>query len=373
MKRTELYETHLKHHATMTPYQGWEMPLHYTSILKEHTIVRQGVGVFDCSHMGEILIAGKESHAFVDFLISNTFSMLKAPKGSIGEKRERFKTVYSGLLYENGTFVDDVIAYKLKDKAVLVVNAGNIEKDFSWVTHQAKAYGSDVEVRDLSEAYSLLAVQGKESQAVIDKIFPGLFQTLAPFEGAVEPYGEEGKAFCMASKTGYTGEPGMEFIFPNGDVKAFFEKFVKAGAVPCGLGSRDTLRLEKGYSLYGHEIDDKTNVLEAGLKWTVDFSKEDFIGKKALLHLEREVLSRYLRGILVEERGIPRQGDALLDQDNRCIGRVTSGAYSPLLKKSIALGYIDTAYTDKILWIQSVKNSSENKRLKAHRHKRVFI
>ena len=353
MKKTALNEVHQKLGAKLVDFHGWELPIQYNSILKEHSAVRDGVGVFDCSHMGQIFIKGPDAHKFTDYLVCNKFSNMIEGEG-----------VYSPLLYENGTFVDDLICYALHpDKVLLIVNASNVEKDYNWILKNKEGY--EVSVENASDEFSLLAIQGKTAAVLLEKIFPKIYEAQAKFS-IVESntFGDK----CFIAKTGYTGEEGVEVIIKNKHAAKLLEQCVEFGATPCGLGARDSLRLEKGYSLYGNEIDETRNVLEAGLKWTVDFDKENFIGKKALLKIQEDRPTRKLIGFKAKGRFIARHGDIIMDHNQKEIGVVTSGIYSPTLKEPIGLAYIDRTYTEKTIVLKMSKKVGE-----ADITKRTFV
>ncbi len=355
MKKTALFETHLKLNGTMIDFAGWSLPIQYTSIIKEHLSVRQGVGVFDCSHMGNIFIDGKGTITFLNYLIANNMSKITLQK-----------TIYTLLLYENATIIDDVMIYlKNEEEAILIVNACNIEKDFNWIKEKANSFSKTLNVVNHSNEYSLIALQGKESKKVSDRILKGVFDALKPFSFIEASYQNKS---CLISKTGYTGEDGIECMIPNKMATSLFKSFIENGAIPCGLGARDCLRLEKGFSLYGHEINEDINPIEAGLEWTVDLRKEDFIGKKALIDIKKKGIRKSLNGFIIEERGIARHQSKIYDKKKNIIGSVTSGVYSPILKKSIGLAFISKTYCDPIFWIESKK-----KLLKATKHKRKFV
>lgn len=355
MQKTALYNLHTELKAKIVDFHGWALPIQYQSILKEHLAVRENSGIFDCSHMGQFFLEGADTHSYIDSMISNQFLNIDIEKG-----------VYSPLLYENGTFVDDLIAYKLSDtEALIIVNASNIEKDFAWFQQHLKNSSLNVNLRNESEQYSLLAVQGKQVANVIDQVFPDLFQSLNSFQIRQLEFQDE---ICYIAKTGYTGESGIEIIVKNQQAESIMRSFLDAGVQPCGLGARDSLRLEKGYSLYGNDIDDSSNALEAGLSWTVDFDKENFIGKQALLDLKQNGLKRKFIGFKMIGRNISRSGDQILNSENQVIGKVTSGVFSPLLKQGIGLAYIDRDYKEPKIQIQMNKKIGE-----AEVTKRCFV
>jgi len=352
LKKTALYDAHLAHGGRMVDFGGWSLPVQYLSVIREHEAVRGACGVFDTSHMGQLFVRGKGSVPFLQKLLSNNVDRIGAGR-----------SIYSGLLTEAGTFVDDLIANRVSDEEfLLVVNASNIDKDEAWIRKHAA--GFEVTVENASETLSMLAIQGKTAPALLEKLFPGEYGKLGSFSFSRAAWKGAPAFFC---RTGYTGEAGVEVILPNEAAPALFEAVLAAGAVPCGLGSRDSLRLEKGYSLYGHEIDDTTNALEAGLGWTVDFSKPDFIGKSALAAVKAEGPKRRLVGLVMEERGVPRNGYPVHGLGGEAIGAVTSGTFGPSLKENIALAYVPAAYREP-----QVKVAIRDKQLTARITKRDF-
>lgn len=332
VKKTPLYETHLKLGAKMTEFGGYSMPIQYTHIVEEHLAVRNDAGLFDISHMGEFVITGKGAENFVSFLVTGDPTSL-SDGGAL----------YSFLCNQEGGIVDDVILYKMnRERFMLVVNAANIQKDEKWIRSHLR---EGVAFQNQSDAIALLALQGPEAAAILRK---------TPFhEGSdlgrntlitFEVRGEK----VLISRTGYTGEDGFEiFVSPPFSLEVW-ETLMKAGKgfglKPVGLGARDTLRLEGRLPLYGHDIDEGTTPFEAGLGWTVALKKPDFIGKEALLRQKKEGITRKLVGFEMVEQGIPRPGCPLFKE--KPIGKVTSGSYSPSLKKNIGLGYVHVSFSD---------------------------
>lgn len=328
LKKTPLHELHQRLGGRMVDFGGWSLPVQYTSVIAEHQIVRRDCGIFDTSHMGQFFLRGKGVPDAVDRLISNDFRSL--PFG---------KAQYAGLLTEAGTFIDDLIAYKIsEEETLLVVNAGNIEKDLAWVKKQMPA---GISVSDESPAWAMLAVQGPKAPGVLEAVFPSTHLKLPSFGFTKTAW--NGQPVWYA-RTGYTGEDGAELLVPASSGSALFEALMAAGAKPCGLGSRDSLRLEKGLSLYGHEIDDTTNALEAGLAWVVGFQKPGFIGKEALVQIKAAGAARRLTGLVMEGRSVARAGYPVLDMNGTAIGQVTSGTFAPTLGKNIALAYLSKGY-----------------------------
>ena len=333
MKQTALYEIHKALGAKMVPFAGYEMPVQYEGVNAEHITVRNSVGVFDVSHMGEFLIEGPNALNLVQSVCSNDAAHL-----AIGQAQ------YSCLPNSNGGIVDDLIVYRLKELAfLLVVNASNIEKDWNWI--QSKN-SENVKMKNLSDDYSLLAIQGP---AAVEAMQP-----LSSFDlSAIKFYHFKEGDFAgidgvIISATGYTGSGGFEIYCKNKDVKHIWNSIFEAGnsfgIKPIGLAARDTLRLEMGYCLYGNDIDDNTSPIEAGLGWITKFSKT-FTNSDNLQIESKEGVKQRLIGFELLERGIPRKGYEIIGTDGLTIGEVTSGTMSPSLGKGIGMGYVKTNYT----------------------------
>jgi len=334
MQRTPLYETHKKLGARMTEFGGWEMPVQYKGIRAEHQAVRNQVGLFDISHMGEIIVRGPDAKSAVQYLTCNDLNRLEAGKCQ-----------YSALLTPEGTFVDDIIIYPLaNDHIFICVNAGNTDKDFDWI--QSRTVGS-VTIRNESADWCQLAVQGPKAEAVLHNLFGETVTSLGRFAFTFVNLQSHQ---VLVSRTGYTGEDGFEIYGPAAVATDLWDQLMDAGKdhdlMPCGLGARDTLRLEVNYPLYGHEISDQTHPFEAGLAWIVKLNGDDFIGKAALEVIKKEGWQRQLVGINMEDRGIPRQGYALYDADRR-VGEVVSGTLSPSLGTAIGTAYVARSTVDK--------------------------
>ncbi|WP_460219550.1 glycine cleavage system aminomethyltransferase GcvT [Psychroserpens sp. MEBiC05023] len=330
MKNTALTATHEALGAKMVPFAGYNMPVQYDGVNIEHEAVRTGVGVFDVSHMGEFLIEGPHALDLIQKACSNDASKL-----TIG------KAQYSCLPNDDGGIVDDLIVYKVKeDTYLLVVNASNIEKDWNWISSK-----NDVgaEMRDLSEEYSLLAIQGPKAVEAMQSLSSHDLSEIKFYNFIVGDFA--GIDHVIISATGYTGSGGFEIYCKNAEVKQIWDKVVDAGAKPIGLAARDTLRLEMGYCLYGNDIDDTTSPIEAGLGWITKFSKK-FTNSEALEDEKRRGPERKLVAFELDERGIPRQGYDIVDSSGRTIGNVTSGTMSPSLGKGIGLGYVPTIFTE---------------------------
>ena len=335
MKKTTLYNIHEKLGAKIVEFAGFLMPVQYSSIIAEHKSVRNSVGVFDVSHMGEVFVSGDNALDFVQHITINDASKLIPGR-----------VQYSAMCYPDGGIVDDLLVYKISDtQFMLVINASNTEKDFTWMVQNNK-FG--VVLENKSDEYSLLAIQGPKSKETLQKICDKELnlEYYNFFEAKIAGYN------MIVSRTGYTGELGFEIYF-KGDVKIAEEvwnKIFEAGKEfdiqPVGLGARDSLRLEMGFCLYGNDIDQTTNPLEAGLGWITKLSKENFIGKDALLKIKANSLKRKLTPLTSDEKAFPRHGYDLT-VDSKKVGTITSGTVSPVLEKPIALGYIDSEYTNE--------------------------
>ncbi len=322
-KRTALYEEHCALNAKIVDFAGWDMPVQYTSVKDEVLAVRNKVGVFDVSHMGEFWVKGKEAGKFIDYLVPN--AILDAPNG---------KAVYSPLCRENGTTIDDLIVYKFSAEEYLIcVNASNIDKDFNWM--KSKHNGFDCTLENHSDKYSLLAVQGPETFKVLSSLIPNLVDS-EYYSVAKNQY--EGSEVIMA-RTGYTGEDGFEVFGSHATIKKLWSALIKNGVTPCGLAARDVLRLEVCYPLYGHELNDETIPQEAALNWTLKFNKTNFIGKDAL----NSTKPKYKLVKLILDKGIARDGYSVENEAGQTIGTVTSGTLSVVLNKGVCLARIDIA------------------------------
>ena len=335
VRKTALNAVHRQMGAKMVDFNGWDMPVEYPSvggIIAEHNAVRTGVGIFDVSHMGDILLQGPEALAAVQHISMNDASRL-----AIGQAQ------YSALLYPQGTFVDDVIVHRLgEDEYLLVINAGTREKDFNWVRDNTRQFACKVE--NLSDDFTQIAIQGPKGVNLLQKLTDANLS-------AVKFYWVTRGTVCglkniLIARTGYTAEDGFEIYVPSGEATSamvwnnVLEAGKEFGVLPCGLGARNTLRLEGALSLYGHEISDNINVWEAGLDRFCKMEKPDFIGRKALEKAKAAGPKRTLIGLEMIERGIARDGYKVFDEAGREIGYVTSGSYAPFLKRNIALAYV---------------------------------
>jgi aminomethyltransferase len=323
--------------AKMVDFGGWDMPVEYSGLIAEHIAVRTSVGVFDVSHMGDILIRGPQSLDAVQHISMNDAAKL-----------QRGQAHYSALLYPEGTFVDDVIVHKLGDNDyLLVINAGTREKDVSWV--QKNVRGFRCHAQDLSDYYTQLAIQGPRAVDVLRKLTN---TDLSSIKNYWFTYGTVcGLANTMIARTGYTGEDGFEIYVPSDEPTStrvwneVLEAGKEFGILPCGLGARNTLRLEAKMALYGHEISDTINVWEADLGRFCKMEKTEFIGRDALEHAKAEGLKRILVGLEMIERGIGRDGYKVFSESGEEIGYITSGSPAPFLKKNIALAYVPPNYS----------------------------
>lgn len=334
MKNTALTKTHEALGAKMVPFAGFNMPVQYEGINIEHETVRNAVGVFDVSHMGEFLIDGENALELIQKVSSNDASKL-----TIG------KAQYSCLPNDDGGIVDDLIIYKLKeDQYLLVVNASNIEKDWNWIVSKNNVGAN---TRNLSDDYSLLAIQGPKAIEAMQSLTSHDLATIKFYNFVVGDFA--GIEHVIISATGYTGSGGFEIYCKNNEVKQVWEKVLEAGSnfgiKPVGLAARDTLRLEMGYCLYGNDIDDTTSPIEAGLGWITKFTKE-FTNSEALKAEKERGPERKLIAFELNERGIPRQGYDIVDGNGNKIGVVTSGTMSPSLGIGIGLGYVPTIFSE---------------------------
>ena len=333
MKKTTLYKTHLNLNAKMTPFGGYEMPVQYSGVTKEHLAVRKGVGVFDVSHMGEFMVSGPKAFNLLQYICSNDISKI-----SIG------KAQYNYFPNETGGIVDDLIVYRLEEeKYLLVVNASNIEKDWKWVQKHNVDFGAVVE--DQSEETALLAIQGPKAIEAMQQLtsaplteLPYYSHTTATFAGCEN---------TLIATTGYTGAGGLEIYLPSSKAPEVWDAIMKAGAdfdiLPAGLAARDTLRLEMGYCLYGNEINDTTSPLAAGLNWVTKLDTGTY-NADHLINQKKEGTPEKLVGFVLKNRGIPRAGYSIVNQNNERIGAVTSGTQSPILSQGIGLGYVSSNY-----------------------------
>ena len=331
LRRTPLYDEHKALGARLVDFSGWEMPVQYQGIKAEHQAVRERAGLFDVSHMGELVFRGPDAEEAVQRLVTRDVSRLE--EGQAG---------YSAVCYENGGTVDDVLVYRRAGNLLVVVNAANREKDLGHFRENTKDL--DVEVADESEDWALLALQGPEAAKLLQNLTDADLSGLKYYRFLE---GEVAGARAMVSRTGYTGEDGFETYLSPEDAPQLWRELLEAGATPAGLGARDTLRLEAGMCLYGNELDPETTPLEAGIGFAVHLDKEqEFIGQDALIRGKEEGLRKKLVGFEVEGRGIARHDHPVRIRDET-LGRVTSGTLSPTLNKAIGLALVSPGVEDR--------------------------
>ena len=328
LRRTALYEAHKRLGGKLVDFHGWELPVQFESIMKEHDAVRNRCGLFDVSHMGQVFVTGPDALAFLQKVNENDIARIGPGKA-----------IYSHLGNERGGIVDDVIVSCLaKDRYLVVVNAATADKDFAWF--QAHAKGLKVELKNASDDYAMIALQGPKAQDLMALVAPA--SVALPRFGALEleMYGQK----CFITRTGYTGEDGCEFIIPNEIAVRLYEDLLAQGrsygVAPCGLGARDVLRLEAGYLLYGQDADDDTTTYETNYGWVVKLDKGDFVGKPVLAKQKAEGVKRKLTGVKLLERGVPRAG-AVVMIDGKEAGKLCSATFSPSLQAGIGVGYLD--------------------------------
>ncbi len=334
-KRTCLYDKHVALGALISPFGGFDMPIQYTNIVDEHQAVRQHCGVFDVSHMGEVLVSGKDAERYVNHIFTNDVRGI--PNGKI---------LYGMMCYEHGGVVDDLLVYKKADDCFfLVINASNIDKDWTWIQQQAK--GFDVTLEHQSDQYGELAIQGPEAEQVMEEVL-GIpckelvfytFKSYTPTNSHQLP-----STPILISRTGYTGEDGFEVYASAAYINDCWDKLMAAGVKPCGLGCRDTLRFEVGLPLYGDELSEDITPIMAGLGIFVKLDKEEFIGKEALAKQKAEGAPKKLVGIELNDKAIPRHGYAVLNREGEPIGEVTTGYHTISTDKSVCMALIDTQY-----------------------------
>ena len=360
-KRTKLYNKHIELGAKMVPFAGYDMPVTYEGLNAEHHAVRDSVGIFDVSHMGEFTVKGKDSEALIAWICSNNIS-----------KVVDMQAQYNCMPNDTGGIVDDLIVYRwTAEEYTLVVNASNIAKDWDWIMKQKEAKGFDCELIDQSDDVSLMAVQGPNAEKVLQKLTDIDLSAIKFYHFDAGTFG--GSDDVIISNTGYTGSGGFEIYTWNNDAEMIWDAIMEAGKEydikPCGLAARDTLRLEKGYCLYGHEINDTTSPIEAGLGWITKFA-EPFINQDYHKNLKENGVSRKLVGFEMIDRGIPRQDYALVDAEGNEIGVVCSGTQSPSLGVAIGTGYVkpEFAKSDTEIYVAIRK-----KQLKAKVMKMPFL
>lgn len=323
-KRTCLYDKHVALGALISPFGGFDMPIQYTNIVDEHQAVRQHCGVFDVSHMGEVLVTGNDAERYVNHIFTNDVRGI--PNGKI---------LYGMMCYEDGGVVDDLLVYKVDDdRFFLVINASNIDKDWAWIQQQAKDF--DITLEHQSDLYGELAIQGPEAEQVMEQVLgiPCKELTFYTFKCIGD---------IIVSRTGYTGEDGFEIYAKPAQINAYWDQLITAGVKPCGLGCRDTLRFEVGLPLYGDELSADITPIMAGLGIFVKLDKEEFIGKEALAKQKAEGAPQKLVGIELHDKAIPRHGYAVL-KDGQQIGEVTTGYHTISTDKSVCMALVDTPF-----------------------------
>ena len=329
--KTCLHDRHVKQGALMSPFGGFDMPIQYVGITEEHNAVRNEVGVFDVSHMGEVRVKGKDAYKFVSNIFVN--DVTGAPDGQI---------FYGMMCYENGGTVDDLLVYKVNDEEYfLVINAANIDKDVKWIRDNAE--GFDVEITDESPVYGEVAVQGPKAEETLEKLLGIDLKSLAFYTFKVFKLDGED---VLISRTGYTGEDGFEVYGSHDYIRKLWDRLMEAGVQPCGLGCRDTLRFEVGLPLYGDELSAEISPIEASLSMFVKLDKPEFIGKEALAKQKAEGVKHRIVGLELEGNAIPRHGYPVL-ADGKQIGEITTGYRSISTGKSVAMAMIDKPY-DKL-------------------------
>jgi len=357
MKKTPLNQVHKNMGAKMTDFGGWEMPVEYTGIIEEHKAVRNKCGLFDVSHMGEILVSGKNAKKSLQKIIANDLNKL-----------EKGKIIYTPICKEDGGIIDDLLVYSLQDdQFLLVVNASNIEKDYNWIKEHLL---EDTTAENLSANYAMVALQGPNSKKILTQLTDIDLNSLSYYRF------REAKVAgvnMIVSRTGYTGELGYELYFEPEEAEKMWNELMEAGSdfglQACGLGARDTLRLEKIYALYGNDIDESTNPFEAGLSWTVELDKGDFIGRKKLIDIKENCCQRKLTPFVITGRGMARHGYEVYAGEEK-IGEVTSGSYSPTLEEGIGLAYLKSEHTEVG---SEIEIKVRNRKIKAEVVKGPFV
>ena len=352
--RTPLFHEHVKLNARIVDFHGWDMPVWYTGIKDEHMATRTTAGLFDASHMGEIYVSGDRAAAFLDRILTRDISSMKPGK-----------VLYTFFLNEKGGIIDDLTVYCITpgERYMLCVNASNIPGDLTWIHKQNR---TNAVVEDKSPTTSLLALQGPGSAEILKTCLDFDLESIRYFtfcERSTSEYGD-----IIISKTGYTGAGGVELFIPADKAASLWRCLIEAGATPCGLGARDTLRLEMGYPLHGNDIDEGTTPLEAGLSFAVDMGKPDFVGKAALAAQQENGITKRLSGLVLLEKGVPRQGFTCMKGDTE-VGVLTSGSISPVLGCGIAMAYLDISVEED----EEVTVSVRSRNLKAKVRKPPFV
>lgn len=332
-KRTCLHDKHVALGALMAPFGGFEMPIQYAGIAPEHFAVREHAGVFDVSHMGEVTVRGTDAERYVQHIFTNDIA--GAPVGKI---------YYGMMCYENGGTVDDLLVYKMgENDFFLVINASNIDKDWAWMQQQAS--GFDIDLQNRSDYYGQIALQGPESEHIMETVLGIPCAELTFYTcKVITPLQEQGGESVIVSRTGYTGEDGFEVYASHDYIRACWDKLIEAGVQACGLGCRDTLRFEAGLPLYGDELSEDITPVMAGLTMFVKFGKPEFIGKEALARQKEAGPARKLVGIELADKAIPRHGYTVLNMTGEPIGEVTTGYHTLSTDKSVCMALVDSQY-----------------------------
>ncbi len=334
-KRTCLYENHVAEGAFMAPFAGFVMPIQYKNIQLEHLAVRNKCGLFDVSHMGEVTVRGKEAERYVNHIFTNDVTGM-----DVG------KILYGMMCYDDGGTVDDLLVYKIGEQDFfLVINAANIEKDWAWMQEHGSDY--DIDLQNLSDAYGQIAIQGPESEHIVETVLglPCAELTFYTCKTVTPPACSDGQgAELLISRTGYTGEDGFEIYASPDYIRDCWNRLIAADVQPCGLGCRDTLRFEVGLPLYGDELSEQISPVMAGLTMFVKFDKPEFVGREALLRQKTEGVSRRLVGIELHDKAIARHGYTVLNMDGEPVGEVTTGYHTISTDKSVCMALVDTAY-----------------------------
>jgi aminomethyltransferase len=335
MKRTPLYDEHVALGGKMVSFAGWQMPVQYKGIIAEHTAVRERVGVFDVSHMGEIWVTGEDAERCLQYLTCNDVARLRDGMAQ-----------YSALLNDYGGVIDDLIVYRFaSDRYLLCVNASNTDEAFEWIV---KRNPTDSVIKNASEEFGQIAVQGPQALSLLKDMAPEAFVSGVKRFGFVEVR-LEGIPTIIA-RTGYTGEDGVEIFLPAKDTSTLWKRLLETGAVygiePCGLGARDSLRLEAAYPLHGHELSRDVSVLESGLSWIVRIAKGDFIGRGALCASRDQGMKNSLVGFFLDEPGIARQGDVVRTKGGEVVGVVTSGTKTPTIQRALGMARVSVEHAD---------------------------
>ncbi|MCQ2058755.1 MAG: glycine cleavage system aminomethyltransferase GcvT [Bacteroidaceae bacterium] len=329
LKKTCLYEKHIALNAKMSPFGGFDMPIQYSSITNEHNAVRNNVGMFDVSHMGQVIVTGEQAEEFVNYLFTNDVSTIA-----------NGKTIYGMMLQPNGGVVDDLLVYKQdQNKYLLVINASNIDKDLNWIMLQNKNF--KVGIENMSDYFGELAIQGPKSEETIQKLMEIQLSDLEFYSFKEVSYRGEN---IIISRTGYTGEDGFEIYGSHAFIQYTWDLFIKAGVTPCGLGCRDTLRFEAGLPLYGHELSEEINPIMAGLGIFVKLDKKDFVGKEAIQHYKENPTKKII-GLELVEKSVPRAGYPIIDENNKQVGTVTTGYLSPSTGIPVCMALVDIEHS----------------------------